>query len=88
VKLDLLPVSTRSSLLDSLEVKVDEYTDELDIGKEGGGFKLSSAMSLSARAYLVDDLLSPISLILLEEPGDGDRKICSLLTWPSAPSSS
>jgi len=59
-------------LLNSLEVKVDEYTDELNIGKEGGRFKLKSAMSSSARAYLVDDLLSPISLIFLEEPGNGD----------------
>ena len=59
-------------VLDSLEVEVDENTDELNIGKERGRFKLKSAMSSSARAYLVDDLLSPISLILLEEPGDGD----------------
>jgi len=29
-----------SRLPDSLEVKVDEYTDELDIGKEGRRFKL------------------------------------------------
>jgi hypothetical protein len=61
-----------SRLLNSLEVEVDEYTDELDIGKEGGRFKLPSAMSLTARAYLVNNLLSPISLILLEEPGNGD----------------
>jgi hypothetical protein len=27
-------------LIYSLEVEVDKYTDELDIGKEGGRFKL------------------------------------------------
>ena len=61
-----------SRLPDSLEVKVDEYTNELDIGKEGGRFKLPSAMSPITRAYLVNDLLSPISLVLLEEPGNGN----------------
>jgi hypothetical protein len=61
-----------SRFIDSLEVEVDEYTDELDLGKEGGRFKLDSAISPSAQAYLVDDLLSPISLILLEEPGNGN----------------
>jgi hypothetical protein len=61
-----------SRLLNSLEVEVDEYTDELDIGKEGGRFKLKSAKSPNARAYLVNDLLSPISLVLLEEPRDSD----------------
>ena len=40
VKLDLLSVSIMNRLLDSLEVEVDEDTDELDIGKEGGRFKL------------------------------------------------
>jgi hypothetical protein len=53
-------------------VEVDENTDELDFGKESGRFKLKSAMLPSTRAYLVNNLLSPISLILLEEPGDGD----------------
>jgi len=27
-------------LIDLLEVEVDEYTDELDVDKEGGRFKL------------------------------------------------
>jgi hypothetical protein len=61
-----------SKLLDSLEVEVNEYTDELDFDEESGRFKLKSAMSPSTRAYLVNHLLSPISLILLEEPGNGN----------------